>query len=100
MATQTVPASTALTASLIFTDSTGVVVTGPIGTLTADVSTVTPTLSASGQAVNVTSPPSGDVTLTWSDPSGVVPSFSVTLSDQAAVTVTGAFGSFAPGTTP
>ena len=100
VAAQPVPASTALTGGLIFTDSTGAVVKGPIGALTADQTTVTPTLSADGQSYNFTSPASGSVTLTWTDPAGVVAPFSQIFTDQViAVTVTGAFGPAAPGTT-
>lgn len=100
VAVQTVPVSTALTAPIVFTDSTGASVTGPSGTLTVDNPAVTDArLSADGQACNVTSPASGSVTITWTDPAGIIPPFSVTLTDQVVVTVTGAFGTFAPGTT-
>ena len=101
VATQTLPGSTAVTAALIFTDSIGAKVSGPLGVVTSDVPDVAPTLSADGQACNVMTPPSGAVTLTWSDPAGHVAPFGVTLTDEVvAVTVTGAFGTFAPGTTP
>lgn len=106
MAAQTVPVSTAITAPLIFTQTSSdgsapVTVTGPIGAVSSSDPTVTPALSADGQAVNLTTPASGTFTLTWHDPAGVVADFSVTLTDQVPVlTVTGAFGVFVPGTTP
>lgn len=100
VAVQTLPGSTAVTAPIIFTDSTGAKVTGPTGTLSVDNAAVTDArLSADGQSCNVTTPPTGSVTITWTDPAGKIPPFSVTLTDQVVVTVTGAFGTFAPGTT-
>lgn len=101
MSVQTVVPSTALTAAIVFTDSTGTTVVGPTGTLTVDNASVTDArLSADGQSCNVTSPASGSVTITWTDPAGKIPPFSVTLTDQVIpVTVTGQFGTFAAGTT-
>lgn len=100
MAVQTVPSSTALTAPIVFTDSNGASVTGPQGTLTTDNPAVTAALSADFQSCNVTSPASGSVTITWNDPAGVIAPFSVTLTDQVIpVTISGAFGTFVPGTT-
>ena len=100
VAVQTVPASTALTGKLIFTDNTGATVVGPIGLLTSDVSTITPGLSADGQSYNFTSPATGSVTLTWTDPAGVVLPFSQIFTDQVGtVVLTGSFGPAAPGTT-
>lgn len=100
VAIQTVPSSTALTGALIFTDQTGATVAGPIGTIASDQPTVSPSLSADGQHYNFTSPPSGDVTLTWSDPAGKVASFSQTFTDQVVEVITGAFGQATAGTTP
>jgi len=101
VAVQQVPVSTALTGSLVFTDSNGNLVKGPQGSISADNPAVTPTLSADGQFYNFNSPASGDVTLTWHDPAGNVADFSQTFSDVVPpVTVTGAFGPASPGTTP
>lgn len=101
VAVQTVPGSTALTAPIVFTDSTGAIVSGPTGALTVDNPAVTDArLSADGQSANVTSPATGSVTITWTDPAGNIAPFSVTLTDQVIpVTITGQFGTFAPGTT-
>ncbi len=100
MAKQTVPVSTQLTGKLIFTDSTGATVIGPIGSISADNGSVTPTLSADGQSYNFTSPASGDVTLTWTDPAGNVASASQTFTDQVvAPTISLQFGPASPGTT-
>lgn len=101
LAVQTVAGSTALTAPIIFTDSTGATVQGPAGTLTVDNAAVTDArLSADNQSCNVTSPATGSVTITWTDPSGNIAPFSVTLTDQVIpVTISGSFGTFAPGTT-
>ncbi len=102
VAVQTVPGSTAITSALTFTDSLGNIVTGPTGALTVDNPDVTDArFSADGQAVNVTTPDSGNVTITWSDPAGNIAPFAVTLTDQVVpVTITGEFGEFVPGTTP
>lgn len=101
LAVQTLPASTAVTAPIIFTDSTGAAVKGPTGTLTVDNPAVTDArLSADFQSCNVTTPASGSVTITWTDPAANIAPFSVTLTDQILpVTITGQFGTFAPGTT-
>lgn len=102
VADQTVPGATAVTAPLVFTSSTRGVIPGPIGTISADNPAASASLSADGQSVNVMTAPTGAVTVTWSDPAGVIASFSVTLTDQIVVppeVITGAFGTFAPGTT-
>ena len=45
-------------------------------------------------------PASGSFTLLWHDPAGKVPDFSVPLTDQVVVqNISGAFGTFVPGTT-
>jgi hypothetical protein len=100
--TQTVPSSTALTGKLVFVDSsTGATVVGPIGVLTSDVASAAPTLSADGQSYNFTSAASGSVTLTWTDPAGVVVPFSEVFTDQIVpVVITGTFGPATAGTTP
>lgn len=103
---QNVPGATAVTAQLVFTSSLNGTVKGPIGSIASSDANAVPSLSADGQAVNVTTPaeaPVQDViTLTWSDPSGKIASFSVDLVVSAAPqeVITGAFGTFVPGTTP
>lgn len=101
MATQTIPLNTPSTAPLIFTNtSTGATGPGPIGTISASDGSVNVSLSADGQAANVTLTSSTTATLTWSDPSGVVPNFTVDVTDSGSVgQITGAFGTFVPGTT-
>jgi hypothetical protein len=99
---QQVPANTALTGGLIFLDASGATTVGPIGTLSSSVTLLSLGLSSDGQSYNFTSPSSGNVTLTWTDPSGQVPSFSADFSDQPpppAPAVSGSFGPAAPGTT-
>lgn len=103
---QNVPGSTAITAPLVFNSSTNGTVKGPVGTIASSDPNAVPSLSADGQAVNVTTPaeaPVQDViTLTWSDPAGKIASFTVDLVVSAAPqeVITGAFGAFVPGTTP
>lgn len=99
VAAQQVPASTAMTAPLVFTDQNGASVPGPIGVITSTDTANPPTLSADGQSANVTTPASGSVTLTWTDPTGAVSPFSVVLTDQVVQQITGQFGTFVPGTT-
>ena len=96
-----------MTAPLIFTQTSSdpnvppVTVPGPKGVVSSSDPTVSPSLSADGQSVNLTTPASGTFTLTWHDPAGNVPDFSVTLTDEVPVlTVTGAFGQFVAGSTP
>lgn len=99
MAVQTVPGGTAVTAPFIFTSSTRGVIPGPVGAVSVDNAAATAGLSADGQSCNVMTPPTGSVTVTWTDPAGAIASFSVTLTDQVVETITGDFGTFAPGTT-
>ncbi len=99
MAAQQVPASTAMTAPLVFTDQTGANVPGPVGVVTSTDAANAPTLSADGQSCNVMTPASGAVTLTWTDPAGKVSPFSVVLTDQVVQQISGQFGTFVPGTT-
>lgn len=103
MAAQTVPASTPLTGGLIFTQA-GATVLGPMGSITASDPAVAVSLSADGQFYNLTSPASGGVTLTWHDPAGNVPDFSVDFVDEIVVVppapITGTFGPASLGTTP
>ena len=98
---QTVQPSTALTGKLTFTDTTtGSTVPGPVGTISADVASASPTLSADGQSYNFTSAPSGSVTLTWTDPAGVIAPFSEVFTDAVVgPVITGTFGPATPGTT-
>jgi hypothetical protein len=100
VAAQTVPAGTALTGKLVFVDQFGQSALGPIGSISSSVVLTPPaSLSADGQSFNFTSPPSGDVTLLWHDPTGAVPDFTGDFSDQVVLVVTGAFGTAVPGTT-
>lgn len=102
VAKQQVPGNTAITAPLVFTDSVAGTVKGPVGIISSSDPAVVPSLSADGQAVNVTSPASGVVTVTWHDPAGVVAAFDLDIEVAAVApsTITGAFGPFVPGTTP
>lgn len=97
---QTVPANTALTGPLLFVDQHGGPIAGPIGTISADNAAANPTLSADGQSFNFTSLPVGAVTLTWHDPTNVVPDFQGVFTDEVLVPTTGSFGTAVPGTTP
>lgn len=104
MATQQLVVGQPFTAPLIFLDTNGnVVIPGPVGTLSVTDGSVTISLSADGQAANVTMTTTlpSPVTITWSDPAGVVPAFSVDVTDAAVVNpaVSGSFGIFVPGTT-
>lgn len=102
VATQTVPLNTPSTAPLVFTDASGATGPGPVGTVSASDPSVSVSLSADGQSANVTLSAvlTAPATLTWTDPSGVVPDFSVEVTDQATFSATaGSFGTFAPGTT-
>lgn len=100
VAAQQVPASTAMTAPLVFTDQNGASVQGPVGVITSSDPNVQASLSADGQSANVTTPASGSVTLTWTDPAGKLAPFSIDLTDQVVVQqISGQFGTFVPGTT-
>ena len=103
MATQTLQLNTPETAPLIFVDASGVTGPGPIGEVSASDPSVSVALSADGQAVNATMTATLPVpaTITWHDPSGAVPDFTVDVTDAAAVftPVSGSVGTFAPGTT-
>ena len=103
MALQTVDLNTPLTAPLIFTDASGNIGPGPIGIVSASDPSVTVALSSDGQACNVTMTATlpTPVTLTWHDPAGNVPDFTVDITDApvAIVAQTGAFGPFTPGST-
>lgn len=102
VATQQLTVGVAETAPLVFTDSTGVVGPGPIGMITAADPSVTVSLSADGQFANATMTTTlpNPVTLTWHDPAGNVPDFTVDVTDAVVAPMqTGAFGTFAPGTT-
>ncbi len=96
--------NTPYTGPIAFVNSSGATVTGPVGVITASDASVTVSLSASGQFYNVEmmSSLASPVTLTWTDPAGVVPSFTTTVTDQEVSPfegVTGSFGTLAPGTT-
>lgn len=102
MATQQLTVGTPATCPLVFLAADGVTTgKGPIGVVKSSDDSVSAGLSADGQSVNalmtlanVTS------TLTWSDPSGQVPDFTVDVSDVVPfVAASGAFGTFVDGTT-
>lgn len=102
VATQTLTVGVAETAPLVFVDDSGATGPGPIGTIAASDPSVTVSLSADGQFANatMTTTLATPVTLTWNDPAGVIPSFTVEVTDAATfVPVSGSFGTFAPGTT-
>ena len=105
MATFQITVGAPFTGGLIFTPSDGSAPKpGPIGTIAADDPNTVTSLSADGQSYNIQSnvaPASGTIiTLTWTDPAGVVPSFTAGFTDQAvAVTLTGSFSAPTPGTT-
>lgn len=104
MATQTLIVGVAFTCPLVFTDASGTPGPGPIGTITASDPSVTVSLSADGQSANaeMTTTLPTPATLTWTDPAGVVPSFTTEVTDAAAVftPTAGSFGAFVEGTTP
>lgn len=104
VATQTLTVGTSFTAPLVFTDANGVTGPGPIGEVSASDPSVSIGLSADGQAANVvmTATLPTPATLTWHDPAGAVPDFTVDVTDAAAVFVptSGGFGTFAEGNTP
>lgn len=105
MATQQLTVGTPATCALVFLAADGVTTgKGPVGTVSSSDGSVSAGLSEDGQScnalmtlANVTS------TLTWHDPAGVVPDFSVDVSDVVAppefVAASGSFGTFADGTT-
>lgn len=103
MAQQTLTVGVAFTAPLIFTDASGATGAGPIGSISASDPSVTVGLSADGQAANVTMTATlpTPATITWHDPAGVVPDFTVDVSDAPPVfqATAGSFGTFAEGTT-
>lgn len=100
VATQTLTLNTPSTAPLVFTDANGVTGPGPIGEISASDPSVSVSLSADGQSANATMTETlaTPATLTWHDPAGVVPDFTVDVTDAAAVfvPVSGGFGTFAP----
>jgi hypothetical protein len=94
--------NTAYTAPLLFVQN-GAPLAGPIGTVSASDTSAQISLSGDGQSVNLnlTAEVQGDITLTWSDPSGVVADFTVAVDTDNTGTgvITGSFGAFTEGTT-
>lgn len=107
MAAQKFVVGQPFTAGLIFLDAAGAAGPGPVGVLSASDPSVNVSLSADGQSANVemTATLAAPATVTWHDPSGAVPDFSVEVTDAevvpppAFVPVSGSFGIFAEGTT-
>lgn len=105
LALQQLKLGVAYTAALIFTDAAGTTGKGPVGEVTSSDPAVTVGLSADGQSANVTitAQLAGPATLTWHDPAGAVPDFTVDVQDVEAppafVPASGAFGDFTEGTT-
>lgn len=100
---QSVPPSVALTVPLIFTQD-GATVRGPVGSVSSSDPSVSPSLSADGQAVNFNSPLVGPFKLTWQSADASVAPFSVDVDVIAAPPapgpIVGSFGTIVPGTTP
>lgn len=97
VASQQVPFNAPITAPLVFVDKNGLAEPGPVGTIAVTDPAGTAALSADGQHANITVTVAA--TATWTDPSGVVPSFSVDLTEAIGPVVSGSFGTFVPGTT-
>lgn len=101
MATQQLTVGVGFTAPLVFKDTGGNTGIGPVGEVSSSDGSVSVGLSGDGQAANVTmSVANVTATLTWHDPNGVIPDFSVDVSDNVPFeAASGEFGTFVEGTT-
>lgn len=87
MATVALVTGTAYICPLIFANDTGTTGPGPMGAVTSSDPNVSVGLAADFQSVNlIANADSADAVITWSDPSGAIPSATLEITASSVVT--------------